>query len=299
MIREVVQIDEEKCNGCGNCIPNCHEGALQIVDGKAVLVSDLMCDGLGACLGHCPEGALSIEKIEAQPYNEMIVMAQMVSKGKNVVTAHLKHLKEHGETAYLKEGVRFLWDNKDTLGFNPAEVVENVHNLKPVAAAFKPVQAATHVHSAGHACPGSASREFNSTPSNSHSHSLSSALTHWPVQLHLINPAAEYFRNADLLVAADCSAFTSANFHEDFLKNKKLVIACPKLDHGIDTYLQKMIRLISDSKVNTITVLRMAVPCCGGLVQIVSEAVVKSGRKVPVKEVVLSVSGEVIGEEWV
>lgn len=299
MIREVVQIDEEKCNGCGNCIPNCHEGALQIVDGKAVLVSDLMCDGLGACLGHCPEGALSIEKIEAQPYNEMIVMAQMVSKGKNVVTAHLKHLKEHGETAYLKEGVRFLWDNKDTLGFNPAEVVENVHNLKPVAAAFKPVQAATHVHSAGHACPGSASREFNSTPSNSHSHSLSSALTHWPVQLHLINPAAEYFRNADLLVAADCSAFTSANFHEDFLKNKKLVIACPKLDHGIDTYLQKMIRLISDSKVNTITVLRMEVPCCGGLVQIVSEAVVKSGRKVPVKEVVLSVSGEVIGEEWV
>ncbi len=305
MIREVIQIDEEKCNGCGNCIPNCHEGALQIVDGKAVLVSDLMCDGLGACLGHCPEGALSIEKIEAQPYNETLVMAQMVSKGKNVVIAHLTHLKEHGETEYLKEGVRFLWDNKDSLDFNPAEVVEKVHNLKPVAPVFKPVQAAAHVHAAGHACPGSASREFNLNPNVSknspppHSHSNSSSLTHWPVQLHLINPAADYFRNADLLVAADCSAFTSANFHEDFLKNKKLVIACPKLDHGLDTYLQKMIRLISDAKVNTITVLRMEVPCCGGLVQLVSDAVTRSGRKVPVKEVVLSVSGEVIGEEWV
>jgi hypothetical protein len=117
--------------------------------------------------------------------------------------------------------------------------------------------------------------------------------------MHLINPAAEYFRNADLLVAADCTAFTSANFHVDFLKNKKLVIACPKLDHGLDTYLQKLIRLISDAKVNTITVLRMEVPCCGGLVQLVSDAVVRSGRKVPVKEMILSITGEVIGEEWI
>ncbi len=299
MIREVVRIDEEKCNGCGNCIPNCHEGALQIVDNKAVLVSDLMCDGLGACLGHCPEGALSIEKVEAQPYNETIVMAQMVSKGKNVVIAHLTHLKEHGETQYLKEGVKFLWDNKDSLDFNPAEVVEKVHSLKPVAPAFKPVQAAAHVHAAGHACPGSVSKEFNLHPSPSSTSTSTSSLTHWPLQMHLINPAAEYFRNADLLVAADCSAFTSANFHEDFLKNKKLVIACPKLDHGLDTYLQKLIQLISLAKVNTITVLRMEVPCCGGLVQMVSDAVVRSGRKVPVKEMILSITGEIIGEEWI
>ncbi len=300
MIREVVQIDEEKCNGCANCIPNCHEGALQIVDGKAVLVSDLMCDGLGACLGHCPEGALSIEKVEAQPYNETLVMKEMISKGKNVVIAHLTHLKEHGETTYLKEGVRFLWENKDILGFNPAEVVEKVHNLKPVAASFKPVQAAVHQ---GHGCPGSASREFNlasaQVASASNGVKLSSALTHWPVQLHLINPVASYFQNADLLVAADCTAFTSANFHEDFLKNKKLVIACPKLDHGMDTYLQKLIVLINDSKVNTITVLRMEVPCCGGLVQLVSSAVSQSGRKVPLKEMVLSIKGEILAEEWV
>jgi len=301
MIREVVQIDEEKCNGCGNCIPNCHEGALQIVDGKAVLVSDLMCDGLGACLGHCPEGALTIEKVEAQPYNETLVMAQMVSKGKNVVIAHLSHLKEHNEKEYLKEGVRFLWENKESLDFNPSDVVEIVHNLKPVSETFKPVQAVPHIHAAGHACPGSASRELKLAPVSSSSGGvkLSSALTHWPVQLHLINPAAEYFRNTDLLVAADCTAFTSANFHEDFLKNKKLVIACPKLDHGMDTYLQKLVRLINDAKVNTITVLRMEVPCCGGLVQLVQNAVVNSGRKVPVKEVVLGISGEILSEEWV
>jgi len=299
MIREIVQIDEEICNGCGNCIPNCHEGALQIVDGKAVLVSDLMCDGLGACLGHCPEGALSIEKIEAQPYNETVVIKQMISKGKNVVIAHLTHLKEHGEKEYLKEGVRFLLENKELLDFNPAEVVEKMHNLDPVVPAFRPVQTTPH----GHACPGSASREFSissaSVIASSNRVKLSSALTHWPVQLHLINPAAEYFRNTDLLVAADCTAFTSANFHEDFLKNKKLVIACPKLDHGLDTYLQKLIRLISDAHVNTITVLRMEVPCCGGLVQLVRDAVDKSGRKVPVKELVLGIKGEILSDGWV
>lgn len=303
MIREVIQIDEEKCNGCGNCIPNCHEGALQIVDGKAVLVSDLMCDGLGACLGHCPEGALSIVKTEAQPYNETLVMKEMVNKGKNVVIAHLTHLKEHGEKEFLKEGVRFLLENETQLDFNPLEVIEKIHNLKPQSQTFKPVQAAPHAHAQGHACPGSASRELKPVAALLNSINqgvkLNSALTHWPVQLHLINPAAEYFRNADLLVAADCTAFTSANFHEDFLKNKKLVIACPKLDHGLDTYLQKLIKLIADTRVNTITVLRMEVPCCGGLVQLVSEAVSKSGRKVPVKEVVLGIAGEILGEEWV
>lgn len=308
MIREIVKIDEEKCNGCAACIPNCHEGALQIVDGKAVLVSDLMCDGLGACLGHCPEGALSIEKAEAQPYNETLVIAEMVKKGKNVVLAHLTHLKEHGEKEYLKEGVRFLWENKESLDFNPAEVVEKVHNLNPVAPVFKPVHTAGTVHSHGHACPGSASREFNLAPASpmnnapatsSASGVHSSSLTHWPVQLHLINPAASYFQNADLLVAADCTAFTSANFHEGFLKNRKLVIACPKLDHGMDTYLRKLIMLVTDAKVNTITVLRMEVPCCGGLVQLVNDAVSKSGRKVPVKEVVIGISGEVVSENWV
>ncbi len=301
MIREIIKIDEDKCNGCGNCIPNCHEGALQIVDGKAVLVSDLMCDGLGACIGHCPEGALSIEKAEAQPYNETLVMEQMTAKGKNVVLAHLTHLKEHNERVYLKEGVRYLMEHKDTLSFDPSEVISKVHSLNTASPVFKPVSADIHSHSHGHSCPGSAPKTFSlasSAAAGSHNDSPSE-LTHWPVQLHLINPGSEFFRNADLLVAADCTAFTAGNFHRDFLRNRKLVIACPKLDHGMDTYLQKMIRLISDSRVNTITVLRMEVPCCGGLSGLVNEAVRQSGRKVPVKEIVLSVEGKVLAEEWV
>ena len=298
MIREIIQIDEDKCNGCGNCVPGCHEGALQIIDNKAVLVSDLMCDGLGACLGHCPEAALTIEKKEAEPYNETFVMKQMIRKGKNVVIAHLKHLKEHGEKEYLREGLRFLWDNKEILDFNPAEVVESVHNLKPVSGIFQPVQHEVK----GHGCPGSVSKVFgdnNIAMIAEPDQYLPSALTHWPVQLHLINPAAEYFQNADLLVAADCTAFSNADFHRSFLFNKKLVIACPKLDHGMDVYLEKLIRLVRDSKVNTISVLRMEVPCCGGLVQLVNEAVSRSGRKIPVKEVVLSVEGMVLKTVWV
>jgi len=108
MIREIVNIDEEKCNGCGLCVPNCHEGALQIIDGKARLISELMCDGLGACLGHCPEGAITIEKREADEYDEVLVVQQIIPKGKNTLVAHLKHLKEHGETVFLKQAVGFL-----------------------------------------------------------------------------------------------------------------------------------------------------------------------------------------------
>jgi len=113
MIREIVKIDEELCNGCGDCVPNCHEGALQIIDGKARLISDLMCDGLGACLGHCPEGAITIEKREAEEYDEQLVISQMVKQGKNTVFAHLKHLQEHGETGFLTEALNYIKANKN------------------------------------------------------------------------------------------------------------------------------------------------------------------------------------------
>lgn len=117
MKREIIHIDEEKCDGCGLCVPECHEGALQIIDGKAVLVSDLMCDGLGACIGHCPQDALTIEEREAEVYDEVAVMKEMVRKGRNVVIAHMKHLKEHGEHAFLKQGVSYLMENRRQLEF--------------------------------------------------------------------------------------------------------------------------------------------------------------------------------------
>ena len=124
MIREIVKIDEVLCNGCGLCIPNCHEGALQIIDGKARLVNDLLCDGLGACIGYCPEGAITIEKREAQPYNETEVMIDMVTKGENTVVAHLKHLHQHNETAFVSEGFAFLKANRKNLSFNVDDVIE-------------------------------------------------------------------------------------------------------------------------------------------------------------------------------
>jgi NAD-dependent dihydropyrimidine dehydrogenase PreA subunit len=292
MIREIVKIDEELCNGCGDCVPNCHEGALQIIDGKARLISELMCDGLGACIGHCPQGAITIEKREAEEYDELIVIAQMISAGKATVFAHLKHLQEHGETGYLNEALSYIKAHREDMPFEIREVHELLHGEKK-----------KQEQGGGGACgcPGSAPQAFDikgmkmAAPAGE----VPSALTQWPVQMHLINPAASYFNGADLLVAADCAGFAYGNFHNDFIKGKKMVIACPKLDQGQDVYVQKMVRLIEDAKVNTITVVIMEVPCCGGLSHMVKMAVQMASRKVPVKEVVIGIRGEVLAEEWV
>lgn len=291
MQRDIVKIDEELCNGCGLCVPNCHEGALQVIDGKVRLISDLMCDGLGACLGHCPEGAITIEKREAQPYNETEVIKEMVSKGKNTVVAHLKHLREHNETGFLKEGMTYLKANSDQLGFNLSEVIDEVHENKPL----------TGSACATGGCPGSKTVTFepNQIQLAGGMQSQPSQLGQWPVQLHLINPAAPYFKKSDLLVAADCTAFSMGNFHNEWLKNRSLVIACPKLDPGAESYINKLAMLIDEAKVNTITVMMMEVPCCGGLLHLVKEAQNMTYRKVPVKALVVSIKGEILSEEWV
>lgn len=294
MIREIVKIDEELCNGCGECVPNCHEGALQIIDGKARLVSELMCDGLGACIGHCPEGAITIEKREADAYDEVATISHMIKSGKNTVFAHLKHLQDHNETAYLNEALSFIKANKDALPFEISDVHELLHSTESES------NTVSGTCSTG-SCPGAASQEFKAggftlaTPETS----VPSALSHWPVQMHLINPAASYFHGADLLVAADCAGFTYGNFHNDFIKNRKVIIACPKLDHGTDSYIQKLVQLIDHSKVNTITLVIMEVPCCSGLSRMVQMATEMAKRKVPVKEIMISIKGEILSEEWI
>ena len=297
MIREIVKIDEDLCNGCGLCVPNCHEGALQIIDGKARLISELMCDGLGACIGHCPEGAITIEEREAEEYDETLVIAQMVKSGKNTVFAHLKHLQEHGETGYLKQATSWLKANRDSLPFTIAEVHEWLNGRNEQA----PVQGTA----AGCGCAGSAPQAFAAAggfrlaSAPAPVEEAGSELTQWPVQLHLINPAAAYFNGADLLVAADCAAFAHGDFHRTFIRGRKVVIACPKLDQSKETYIQKFIRLIQEARVNTISVVIMEVPCCGGLIQMVQYAAQMATRKVPVKAVTISVRGEVLSEEWV
>jgi len=291
MIREIVKIDEELCDGCGQCVPNCHEGALQIIDGKARLISELMCDGLGACLGICPQGAIAIEEREAEDYDEKTVIAQMIKSGKSTVFAHLKHLQEHDETSYLDEALNYIKTNRESMPFSIKEVHELLHSENNKTTGSK---------SAGGGCPGSAHQSFDASGFKMAQPATESPseLTQWPVQLHLINPAAGYFQGADLLVAADCAGFAHGDFHRQFIAGKKMVIACPKLDQGREIYIQKFIGLIDDAKVNTITTVVMEVPCCGGLVQMVQTAVNHAKRNVPVKVVVISTRGEVLSEEW-
>lgn len=250
MKRDIITIDEEKCNGCGLCVPNCHEGALQVIDGKVRLVSEILCDGLGACIGHCPEGAITIETRDAEPYNETMVMEQMALKGQNHQHVH-SHSNGHSHSGGCPGSKEM--------------VIERRQNDRPIASAYD----------------------------------QPSELRQWPVQLHLLNPSASYLKDADLLLAADCTAFTMGNFHSGHLKNKALAIACPKLDHSLDTYIQKLTAMIEDARVNTITIMMMEVPCCGGLLQLVKAAQAKTSRKVPVRQVIVGITGEVLKEEWV
>jgi ferredoxin len=302
MIREVVKINEELCDGCGECIPNCHEGALQMIDGKARLISDLMCDGLGACLGHCPQGAIEIEKREAEPYNETKVMEIMVEKGENTVVAHLQHLKEHNETEFLKEGIEYLKQNEASLEFNLQEVMNQVHNAR-----VEEEQLAC-------GCAGSEARSFAPrsavvtgavpaagafTMAGGVQNEQPSELRQWPVQMHLINPSASYFQETDLVLAADCVAYSLGNFHSRWLKGKTLTIACPKLDSGLEEYVSKITALIDEAKINTLTVMMMQVPCCGGLLQMVKMAAGQATRKVPIKSVIVGVEGEILQEDWI
>ena len=281
MKRKIIEINEELCNGCGNCIPNCAEGALQIIDGKARLISDLFCDGLGACIGHCPTGAMQVVDKEAEPYDERKVMVNVVKGGKNVIKAHLQHMLDHGETEYFNQALEYLEENNID---NPLKGGNMEHN---------------HSHNGG--CPGSKTMQFNRSENNNQSNSvkIESELQQWPVQMHLLNPTAPYFRKADVLLAADCTAYTIGDFHRNFLKGKTLAIACPKLDTGLDIYVDKIRRMIDEADINTLTVMIMEVPCCMGLIQIAQKAVAEAERKVPVKKIVISLQGEVLTEEWI
>lgn len=274
MKRKIIKIDEEKCDGCGVCVPECHEGALQVIDGKVRLISDLFCDGLGACIGHCPQDALTIEEREAEPYDESKVMDYIVKGGPNVIKAHLEHLRDHEEFEYLKEAFIYLEAN----GIN-----NPIKDLKTT-------QAKHH-----HGCPGSASRIIEKRYDEiEETGKRQSQLTQWPIQLHLVPPTAPYYRNSNLLLAADCVAFSYGDFHKDFMKDKSLAIACPKLDSNKEIYVEKIASMIADADVKSITVVIMQVPCCGGLIQIAKQAVIDSGKNIPVEAVVIGINGDIL-----
>lgn len=285
MKREMIDIDEKKCDGCGLCVPDCPEGALQVIGGKARLVGDLFCDGLGACIGNCPQGALSVIEREAEPYEEKRVMRDnIIPKGGDVIRAHLKHLRDHGADDLLDEAFAVL---KEEL----PETSEEFRRELETPPVF--------------VCPGKKARSLGSGESEGSSarapaagENGGSALSHWPVQMALLNPRSPHFKGSDFVLAADCSAFAMGGFHGEILSGKTLGIACPKLDDNAGSYRRKLEALIDEAGINTLTVIVMEVPCCGGLSRLAQEAASGASRKVPVKEVVVSVEGEILRQEW-
>jgi len=271
--RNIIKIDEDKCNGCSLCIPNCPEGALQIIDGKARLVSDLFCDGLGACIGHCPEGAINIEEREATPYNERKVMENIVKQGKNTIAAHLKHLEEHKEEGYLKEALDFLKEKK--IG--------------------SPAEGHSHHHMHGGGCPGSKVIDLKHKAATGKSGGpavkTESELSQWPVQIKLVPVSAPYFKDADILIAADCVPFAYADFHRELLKGKILLVGCPKLDN-LDFYQEKIASILKNNDVKSVTYAHMEVPCCSGLINAIKEAIAASGKKIPFEDITITIRGE-------
>lgn len=251
MLRKIVKIDQDKCDGCGLCVPSCAEGAIKIIDGKAVLTADNLCDGLGACLGDCPRDAIQIEEREADEFDEAAVAQHLAAQGK------------------------------------PAPV----HQHAQQTAAPAP-----H-HHAGGGCPGSRAMSFvrpqESAPAPSAT-SRQSQLGQWPVQLSLVSTTATYFQGADLLITADCVPVAYAGYHEDFLKGKAVVMGCPKLDDN-NFYQQKLTELFSKSDVKSITVLKMEVPCCGGIAVAARQALAASGKQIPYQEVTIGIQGTIKG----
>jgi Pyruvate/2-oxoacid:ferredoxin oxidoreductase delta subunit len=276
--RDIITIDEEKCTGCGDCVPGCPEGALQIIDGKARLINDLFCDGLGACIGECPEDAISVEHREAEPYDEIKVMGNIVKQGKNTIKAHLKHLKDHGETELLKQATDYLEEKGID---NPLE--EETEEKLPCG------------------CPGTNVRDMRDAAEDeddSPGTKQRSELRQWPVQIHLVPPNAPYFDNADLLIAADCVPFAYGNFHRDLLMGKILLVGCPKLDDA-EFYKEKITEILKNNNIKSVTVAHMEVPCCFGLVKLVEDALEASGKDIPTDDITIKVDGEILEKEKV
>jgi len=253
-MRKIVHIDEELCDGCGLCVPSCAEGAIQIIDGKAKLVSEMYCDGLGACLGECPQGAITIEEREAVGFNE------------EAVTQHLA--EEEKAEAPAACGC-------------PSATVTTLDRSEasPQAACGCPSDSMTTM-------------ERGEAPAPAKSEAGPSTLAHWPVQLTLVPPGAPFLQGTDLLLAADCVPFAYPGFHQDFLSGHSLLIACPKLD-DYPAHLAKLTEILRSSDIKSLTVVHMEVPCCFGIVQMGRQAVAASGKDIPLKEINISIRGDI------
>ncbi len=276
MKRKIIKIDHDLCDGCGLCLPGCPEGALQIIDGKARLVSDLFCDGLGACVGECPKGALTVEEREAHPYDEERVMEEIVPQGSATILAHLEHLEEHGEKEYLSRALDFLKERK----------IE-------IPGGFRQKRTGEAGGSGPGGCPGARIIEFSDDGKDQPPTTgpAPSRLKQWPVQLNLVPPGAPFLEGADLLVTADCVPIAYGGFHEDLLKDRVVVCGCPKFDDA-GAYRERLAEYFRQHDIKSVTVARMEVPCCSGLTALARGALADSGKDLPFRETVIGVRGE-------
>lgn len=254
MIRKIINIDQEKCNGCELCVKACHEGAIGMVDGKAKLMRDDYCDGLGDCLPACPTGAITFVEREAAAYDEAAVKANMA---KNQQQAH------HGDIPCGCPGSQSRMLKRDHTTQNADQINDAQHQSEAApAAASVPTQA------------------------------MESQLQQWPVQIKLVPVNAPYFDGANLLIAADCAAYAYADFHNKFIKNRITIIGCPKLDEG--DYSEKLTAILQNNNIKSVTVVRMEVPCCGGIQNAAINALRNSGKMIPWQVVTISTTGDIL-----
>lgn len=255
MIRKIIQIDTDKCNGCGACTNACHEGAIAMVNGKAKLMRDDYCDGFGDCLPHCPTGAITFVEREAAAYDEKAVEENKRQKAAAV---------------------------PKPLGGCPGSAARSVFH-----------QPVPQMH---HGCPGSQMRQMQHKPepAGEDMPALRSQLSQWPVQIKLVPVNAPYFDGAKLLIAADCTAYAYANFHQKFIRGHITLVGCPKLD-DVD-YSEKLTQIIRENNIQSVTVVRMEVPCCGGLERAAKAALQNSGKFIPWQVITISIDGNILSE---
>ena len=253
-VRNIIQIDEELCDGCGQCVPDCAEGSLKIIDGKARLMADKLCDGLGACLGSCPTGALRVIQREADEFDEEAV------------------------ELYLEE------EKKKNAAQQPATMACGCSS--------------THIQSFPQATikSGSSCQSANLPTQHAATAIASSALSHWPVQIRLIPVNAPFLQNANLLVAADCTAVAARNFQENYLDGKTVMMGCPKFDDA-ENYIERFAEIINKCHLKSLTILIMEVPCCSAMNVIIKKAIEKAGQVVPVEQITISTRGEEISRK--
>jgi Pyruvate/2-oxoacid:ferredoxin oxidoreductase delta subunit len=305
MKRNIVKIDEEKCNGCGQCVTACAEGAIQIIDGKAKLVSEVYCDGLGACLGECPQDAITIEQREAAAFDEAATHEHLENQQpKTVRDPSRENCPPPAPISPSAQTV--LGQNGTVAGILTTTVQDPLPHGRGYDNTIQSGKHHNQEEKLSSGCPGTMARTFERPASKEVCENTCvmgeaaapavgrpSELGHWPVQLKLVSPAAPYLQGADLLLVADCVPFAYNDFHATFLKGKSVVVGCPKLDDA-SYYVDKLADILEQAKPASLTVIHMEVPCCSGLSRIAEAAVDKTGSAVPVRDVTISLDGKII-----